>query len=100
MGLRAVEEVRFVRGKARISRWCEAKHRVIEWVSRSPSRVVYAGSMPNDNITHMFKVSIDGGPPVELGRGNLSSGVVSPDGTRVAYRKTEGQGASTKVKVV
>jgi Tol biopolymer transport system component len=56
--------------------------------------------MPNDNITHMFKVSIDGGPPVELGRGNLSSGVVSPDGTRVAYRKTEGQGASTKVKVV
>jgi serine/threonine protein kinase len=62
--------------------------------------VVYAGSMPNDNITHMFKVSIDGGPPVELARGNLSSGVVSPDGTRVAYRKTEGQGASTKVKVV
>jgi transposase len=36
MGLRAVEKVRFVRGKARTSRWCGAKHRVIEWVSRSP----------------------------------------------------------------
>jgi hypothetical protein len=38
MGLRAVEKVRFVRGKARKSRWCAVKHRVIEWVSRSPSR--------------------------------------------------------------
>jgi hypothetical protein len=38
MGLRAVEKVRFVRGKARKSRWCEVKHRVIEWVSRSSSR--------------------------------------------------------------
>ena len=38
MGLRAVEKVRFARGKTRISRWCEVKHRVIEWVSRSPSR--------------------------------------------------------------
>ena len=38
MGLRAVEKVRFVRGKARKSRWCEVKHRAIEWVSRSPSR--------------------------------------------------------------
>jgi len=62
--------------------------------------VVYAGSLPNDHLTHMFKVSIDGGPHVELARGNLSSGVVSPDGTRVAYRRTEGQGASTKVKVI
>src|ERR1035437_2914399 len=38
MGLRAVEKVRFARGKARTSRWCEVKHRPIEWVSRSPSR--------------------------------------------------------------
>jgi hypothetical protein len=35
MGLRAVEKVRFVRGKARKSRWCEVEHRVIDWVSRS-----------------------------------------------------------------
>jgi len=38
MGLRAVEKVRFARGKARIRRWCEVEHRVIDWVSRSPSR--------------------------------------------------------------
>src|ERR1039457_3988270 len=40
MGLRAVEKVRGGRGKTRNSRWCEVKHRVIEWVSRSPSRGV------------------------------------------------------------
>jgi len=62
--------------------------------------VVYPGTLPKDNTTHMFKVSIDGGPPVELARGNLSAGVVSPDGTRVAYRKTEGQGAKLKSKYV
>ncbi len=38
MGLRAVEKVRFAHGKARIRRWCEVKHREIDWVSRSPSR--------------------------------------------------------------
>jgi len=38
MGLRAVEKVRFARGKARIRRWCEVEHREIDWVSRSPSR--------------------------------------------------------------
>jgi hypothetical protein len=35
MGLRAVEKVRFARGKARNRRWCETEHRVIDWVSRS-----------------------------------------------------------------
>ena len=29
-----------IRGKARKSRWCGVKHRVIDWVSRSPSRGV------------------------------------------------------------
>ena len=37
MGLRAVEKVRFARG-TRTSRWCAVDHRVIDWVSRSPSR--------------------------------------------------------------
>ena len=62
--------------------------------------VVYTGLLPNDNLSHIFKVSIDGGPPVDLARGILGRGLVSPDGTRVAYSKTEGQGANTKVKVV
>ena len=38
MGLRAGETVRFARGTARISRWCAAEHREIDWASRSPSR--------------------------------------------------------------
>ena len=38
MELRADEKVQFARGKARKSRWCEVKHREIDWVSRSPSR--------------------------------------------------------------
>ena len=38
MGLRAGEKVRFARGTARKSPWCAVEHRVIDWVSRSPSR--------------------------------------------------------------
>jgi len=40
LGLRAVEKVRFARGTTRTSRWCAVEHRVIDWVSRSPSRGV------------------------------------------------------------
>ena len=35
---RAVNKVRFARGKPGTSRWCEVEHRVIDWVSRSSSR--------------------------------------------------------------
>jgi hypothetical protein len=35
MGLRAVKKVRFARGPARTSRWCEVEHRVIDWAARS-----------------------------------------------------------------
>src|SRR5258708_32614808 len=38
MGLRAGEKVRCARGAARKSPWGRVKHRVIDWVSRSPSR--------------------------------------------------------------
>ena len=37
MESRTVEKIRFARGKARKSPWCEAEHRVIDWVSRSPN---------------------------------------------------------------
>ena len=30
-----MEEVRFERGTARISRWCAVEHREIDWASRS-----------------------------------------------------------------
>jgi serine/threonine protein kinase len=62
--------------------------------------VVYNGPQPNDAVGHIFKVSIDGGTPVELARGTRFSPPVSPDGNLIAYEKTEGQGASARSKIV
>jgi len=62
--------------------------------------VVYVGPGPGDNTAHVFKVSVDGGTPVDLAQGNVSPPVVSPDGTLVAYVRTGGQGASAKSKFI
>src|SRR5215469_13479059 len=35
MGLSAVDQIRFARRAARISRWCSVEHRVIDWASCS-----------------------------------------------------------------
>jgi Tol biopolymer transport system component len=59
--------------------------------------VVYAAI---ENVTHIFKVSIDGGTPVELAQGAVSNPSVSPDGTVFAYRKFEGQGPNSKLNLV
>jgi len=60
--------------------------------------VVYQGV--DDNLRHINKVPIDGGTPVELAKGRVFSPSVSPDGAYVAYERIEGQGASTKSKIV
>ena len=62
--------------------------------------VVYVGPQPTDTVAHILKTSIDGGTPVELARGNVSAPVVSPDGAFVSYRRIEGQGSTTKSKLV
>jgi len=62
--------------------------------------VFYSGPQANDNIEHIFKVSIDGGVPLELAHGNVFSPIVSPDGTLVAYGRFEGQGSDSKSKLV
>jgi eukaryotic-like serine/threonine-protein kinase len=62
--------------------------------------VVYIGPGPSDNMFHVFKVSMDGGTPVELAHGNVSPPVVSPDGTLVAYVRVDGQGASARSKFI
>jgi eukaryotic-like serine/threonine-protein kinase len=60
--------------------------------------VVYGES---DSTRHLYKISIDGGTPVELAQG-LDGGdpVVSPDGALVAYVRTDGQGVNAKTKFI
>jgi Tol biopolymer transport system component len=62
--------------------------------------VVYRGFVATDTVAHIFKVSIDGGAPVELAKGTVHVPVVSPDGALIAYGRGEGQGASAKSKFV
>jgi eukaryotic-like serine/threonine-protein kinase len=61
--------------------------------------VVYNGPV-NDGVGHIFKISIDGGTPVELARGTWFDPRVSPDGKLIAYGRTNGQGASAKSMIV
>jgi len=35
MGLPAAEKVRFARGVARLTQWCEVDHRTFDWAPRS-----------------------------------------------------------------
>jgi Tol biopolymer transport system component len=62
--------------------------------------LVYAGPQTGDDLVHIYKVSTDGGAATELAEGNLTSPIVSPDGTRIVYAKIEGHGAATKSKFV
>jgi Tol biopolymer transport system component len=55
---------------------------------------VYVGQSPDDNVPHLFKLPIEGGAPIELARGNISSLKVSPDGRSVAYFRLDGEGPS------
>jgi serine/threonine protein kinase/Tol biopolymer transport system component len=48
---------------------------------------------------HIFKISIDGGTPVELAHPAWGP-MVSPDGKLLAYFRTDGQGTSAKTKFV
>jgi eukaryotic-like serine/threonine-protein kinase len=61
--------------------------------------VVYNGPL-NDGVGHIFKISIDGGTPVELARGTSFDPPVSPDGKLIAYGRTNGQGANAKSMIV
>ena len=62
--------------------------------------VVYNDSQQNDGVGNIFKISIDGGTPVELARGTRFDPKVSPDGKLIAYGRSEGQGAGVKTKMV
>jgi serine/threonine protein kinase/Tol biopolymer transport system component len=62
--------------------------------------LLYAEGAASDGVGHIYKASTVGGTTIELARGTSFSPVVSPDGKRIAYGKTEGQGASTKSKIL
>jgi serine/threonine protein kinase len=62
--------------------------------------VVYNGPQTNDALGHIFKVSIDGGNPIELARGTQFSPPVSPNGKMIAYGKNEGQGTTAESKII
>ena len=62
--------------------------------------VVYGGSSSSDSVSHVFRVPIDGGTPVELAHGNVGPPSISPDGALVAYVRVDGQGASAKSKFI
>jgi eukaryotic-like serine/threonine-protein kinase len=62
--------------------------------------VVYSVLSASDSLAHIARISIDGGAPVDLARGNVFNPAISPDGTLVAYVRIDGQGASAKVKFV
>jgi serine/threonine protein kinase len=63
--------------------------------------VVYQSFVTTDSMVRIFKAPTDGGTPVELFRGTIAAPpAVSPDGSRVAYGKIDGQGAGAKSKIV
>ena len=62
--------------------------------------VVFNGDSPDDSVGHIFKMPLDGGQSVELASGTPFSPQVSPDGTLIAYSKTEGQGAGAHLKMI
>ena len=62
--------------------------------------LLYAEGAASDGIGRIYKMPTAGGTPAELAHGTSFTPVVSPDGKRIAYGKAEGQGASTKSKIV
>ena len=62
--------------------------------------VVYAGFSATDSVRHIFKVSADGGPAVELAKGQVFGPAVSPDGTSIAYSRTDGQATNAKSRFI
>ena len=62
--------------------------------------LLYAESAASDGVGHIYKASTEGGTPIEMARGTSFSPIVSPDSKLIAYGKTEGQGTSTKLKIV
>lgn len=62
--------------------------------------LVYTEEEASDGVGHIYKVSTEGGTPVEMAHGTRFSPPVSPDGNLIAYGRTEGQGASAKSKIL
>ena len=62
--------------------------------------LLYNDGGAGDGVGHIYKVSTDGGTPLEVVRATTFSPIVSPDGMLIAYGKTEGHGTSATSRVV
>ena len=62
--------------------------------------VFFQGTQESDGFYHLFKVPIDGGQPVELGRASVGTPAISHDGKFVAYFRLDGQGPNAKQKFI
>jgi Tol biopolymer transport system component len=63
-------------------------------------QIVYVRMSTADGLGHIFRMSMDGGSPVELVHGSLSYPVVSPDGRFFVYTRKQGQGRSAAQEFV
>ena len=62
--------------------------------------LLYNDGGASDGVGHIYKVSTDGGTPLEVVRATTFSPIISPDGKLIAYGKTQGQGTSAKSTIV
>ena len=62
--------------------------------------LVYVGVGKDRSTTRLYKLSTEGGTPIELAKDVLQTLKVSPNGKTVAYMRVEGQGTGTKLKFV
>ena len=61
---------------------------------------VYQSFVATDSLGRIFKVSTDGGTPVELARGTITSAPAVSRNGLITFGKIEGQGAAAKSKFV
>jgi Tol biopolymer transport system component len=62
--------------------------------------ILYVGSASGDPLQKLIKRPAEGGTPLELARGEITSLKISPDGKQIAYIKQVEQGTSRMRKFI
>jgi Tol biopolymer transport system component len=61
--------------------------------------IVYNGQA-TDHRSHIYRLSTDGGEPLDLAVGDVFEPAVSPDGKMVVYGRNQGEGATAEAQLV